>query len=46
MRVTDVFVNDAKRGYGIFIQWMLERIRRLEVADGCGICNGVQDTDW
>ena len=28
--VTHVFVNDAKRGYGIFIQWMLEESADLK----------------
>lgn len=28
--VTHVFVNDAKRGYGIFIEWMLEESAKLK----------------
>lgn len=28
--VTHVFVNDAKRGYAIFIEWMLEESAKLE----------------
>lgn len=28
--VTHVFVNDAQRGYGLFIEWMLESSNRVE----------------
>ncbi len=29
--VTHVFVNDAQRGYGLFIEWMLESSNRVDI---------------
>jgi stage IV sporulation protein B len=27
--ITHVFVNDPKKGYGIFIEWMLEESKKI-----------------